>query len=54
MLIGVLRKKRSSIAANGAMVMAKEEGEAKVTSLPLAPLLLLCDLKGHAGGVDRA
>jgi hypothetical protein len=42
MLIGVLRNKRSSIAANGAMVMAKEEGEAKVTSL------------SHAGGVDRA
>ena len=46
MLIGVLRNKRSSIAANGAMVMAEEEGEAKVTSLPLAPLLLLCNLRG--------
>jgi len=26
--------------------MAEEEGEAKVTSLPLAPLLLLCNLRG--------
>jgi hypothetical protein len=53
MLTGVLRKKRSSIAANGAMVMAAEEGEAKVTSLSVAQLLLLCNFKGCAGGIDR-
>jgi hypothetical protein len=53
MLIGVIPKKRSSIAANGAMVMATEKGEAKVTSWSAAPLLLLSNFKGCAGGIDR-
>jgi hypothetical protein len=46
MLIGVIPKKRSSIAASAAMVMATEKGEAKVTSLSAAPLLLLSNFKG--------